>query len=51
MLALCLRKSENCLAGGAFAVNVSLSVAEFVFAELEEAAEFVVFTLASRDVP
>ena len=51
MLALCLRESEDCLARGALAVYVSLSVAEFVSAELEESAELVVFTLARYDVP
>ena len=48
VLALGARQSEDCLAFGAFAVNVSFSVLEFVFAELEEAAEFFVFT-ASLD--
>ena len=39
VLALCFGKSENCLALGAFAVDVGFSVAPFIFAKLEEAAE------------
>jgi hypothetical protein len=51
VLALCLRETEDRLASGALAIDVSFSVAEFILAESEEAAELVVFTLACRNVP
>ena len=50
VLAFCLGKSENCLAFGAFAVNVGLSVSPFVFDELEKSAEFFIFPSALVDV-
>ena len=38
------RQTQGCLAGGAGAVNVSFSVLEFVFSELEKAHEALIFT-------
>ena len=50
MLARCLGKSQYRSAGGAFAVDVCLSIAIFVFAELEKSAKAIVFAAAGRDV-
>ena len=50
MLSLCLRQTEDSVTVAAFAINVSFSVAEFISAELEKSAEFIVFTAARRDV-
>ena len=38
------RQTQGCLAGGAGAVNVSFSILEFVFSELEKAHEALIFT-------
>ena len=50
VLALCFGKTENRLALGAFAVDVSFAVTPFVFAELEKSAEFFIFHSALVDV-
>ena len=50
MLSFCLRKAENSLAGGAFAIDVGFSIAEFIALELEKSAEFFVFTSSCIDV-
>ena len=50
VLSLGFGKTEHCLAFWAFAVNVGLSVAEFVFAELEKSAELFVLTSSCRYV-
>ena len=50
MLALCARKAKHRLTSGAFIINVSFSVSEFISAELEEAAEFLIFSPSFFDV-
>ena len=51
MLSFCFRETKHRLAFAAFAVNVSLSVSETVFTELEKVAESVVFKPSFSDVP
>ena len=50
MLALCLGKTEHRLAARALAINMSFSVSELAFPELEEAAEFLVFPASLSDI-
>jgi hypothetical protein len=47
VLTLCFGEAKNCLAGFAFAIDVSFAVAEFVSAKLKKSTEFIVFTSAS----
>ena len=42
MLSLCPRQSENCRAGGAFAIYVSFAVTEFISFKSEEVTEFLI---------
>ncbi len=44
MLALCPRQSENCRAGGAFAIDVSFAVTEFISFKPEEITEFLILS-------
>ena len=50
MLTLLLRKAESVFAGGTFYVNVSFSVSELAFSELEEAAEFFILPTSLGDI-
>ena len=50
MLSLSLGKPEYRLAFGAFAINVGLAVAPFIFAEYEKSAEYFVFASPLLDV-
>ena len=50
MLSLGARKAKHRLASWAFIINVSFSVSEFISAELEEAAEFLVFSTSFFDI-
>ena len=50
MLSLCLRQAEHCTASVTLAIYMRFAVAEFVFAKLEESAEFLVLAATSRDV-
>lgn len=51
MFAFCFRQSEDCLAVRAFFIDVSFSVSEFIFTELKESAEFLVFSSALLYIP
>ena len=51
MLSLSLRQSEDCFAGGALAIDVCLSVSEFISSENKESAEFFVLLPSLCDIP
>ncbi len=51
VLSLGTGQAKHCLTLGALAVNVSLAVAEFVFAKLEKTAEAFVLPPPFLDVP
>ena len=51
MLSLSLGQSEDCLTGGALAIDVCLSVSEFISSEDKEAAEFFVLLPSLCDIP
>ena len=51
MLSLCLGQSKNGTAFGAFPIDVSPSVLEFVFSKPEKATEFFVFLASLGYIP
>ena len=50
VLSLGMGETEHCPTGGAFSVDVSLSVTEAIAPQLEEAAERLVFTASFGNV-